>query len=183
MRPAGLPIDFTRARSTRTAAAIGLGAAALALGLGLVWWMGEQRLRELRIQVAMAEGKERDANRPRPSRLTPELAGSINEAVARLNTPWEHLFVVLNAADAQLRPRTVALLSLEPDGTGQALKLSAEARSVEAMLAYLRALQSQPTVSSAVLTRHELVEDQDQAAGTVRFWVETRLTTRPDARP
>jgi len=178
---ATLPIDFAAPRHTRLAVALGLLAVLLALSIGLAWWNGEQHLRVLRAEAAKAERLARTASRPAPVRLTPDRARAVNDAVIRLNTPWERLFAVLSAAADRTRPRALALLALEPESAVQAVKITAEARSVEAMLSYQRALQSNPDVQSAVLTRHEV--PADETVGVVRFWIELRLAPQPEARP
>jgi hypothetical protein len=181
MKPSRLPIDFSARRRSPASLALALIAAALAVVLAVSWWTGEQHLAELRRQVAAAERHGSGTGRLASAPLSTEAARSVNEAIARLNTPWDRLFAVLKAAHAQLKPGSVALLSLEPDAVGQAVKVTAEARTVEAMLAYQRALQAQEAVQAAVLMRHEI--SSGASIAPIRFSLETRLAPDRAERP
>jgi hypothetical protein len=96
---------------------------------------------------------------------------SVNDAIRRLNLPWETIFAALNAASTP----QVALLSLEPDASAGVMRLMGEARSSEAMLALQRRLEAQPGIASSVVARHEV--RSDGAAAPVRFSIEARWET------
>jgi hypothetical protein len=107
------------------------------------------------------------------SLITVERARAVNDAIRRLNLPWDAL---LAALDAAATPQ-VALLTLEPDAAAGVMRLTGEAQSMEAMLALQRRLQDQPDVASAVLTQHEV---QSDSPGTpVRFSIDAHWRTRP----
>ena len=86
--------------------------------------------------------------------IAPAQASAVNAAVMQLNLPWRDLTQALASAT----PPTVALLSLEPDAKRRQLRITAEARSSDAMLAYLGRMQAEEGFSSVVLTRHEVME-------------------------
>ena len=69
----------------------------------------------------------------------------------------------------------VSLLTLEPDPASGLVKLTAEARSLNAMVGYQKYLENQAGVESAVVTKHEVQLDTPQAP--VRFVIEARMRT------
>jgi len=86
--------------------------------------------------------------------LSPAQASAVNAAVMQLNLPWRDLA----EAVASATPASVALLSLEPDAKRRQLRITAEARSSDDMLAYVSRMQAEEGFSSVVLTRHEVME-------------------------
>jgi hypothetical protein len=133
------------------------------------------RLTALQQEAAAALRAERFAQRP-VFAISAEQASAVNEAIRRLNTPWERVFLALNAASAEAKQGSVGLLALEPDLSGQVVKVTAEARTVEAMLSYQRALQRQSAVQSALLVRHETITEDPSAP--IRFLIETRFVAQ-----
>lgn len=81
-------------------------------------------------------------------------AAAVNAAVLQLNLPWR----ALQEAVAAATPPTVALLSLEPDARKQVLRVSAEVKTSDDMVAYIEELKQQEFFSAVVLTRHEIME-------------------------
>ena len=100
------------------------------------------------------------AARPLPVAATPKAAvpeaqaRAVNEAVMQLNLPWRDLHEAVRAAT----PNSVALLALEPDAKRRTLRITAEARSSDDMLAYVARMQEQPWFGAVSLTRHEIAE-------------------------
>lgn len=91
----------------------------------------------------------------------------------KLNTPWGDLLESLESVPVP----TVAVLSIEPSVAKRSLRITAEARSPQDMLAYLGALQREPGLSNAVLVSHQV---QVQAPGTpVRFQVQANWGVTP----
>lgn len=90
---------------------------------------------------------------PRPA-LSDTQVRAVNEAVMQLNLPWRDLADALRSAT----PDNVALLALEPDARRRTLRITAEARSSDDMLAYLARMQEQDPFGAVVLTRHEIAE-------------------------
>lgn len=86
--------------------------------------------------------------------VSPAQASAVNAAVMQLNLPWRDLA----EAVASATPASVALLSLEPDAKRRQLRITAEARSSDDMLAYVSRMQAEEGFSSVVLTRHEVME-------------------------
>jgi len=69
--------------------------------------------------------------------------------------PWETLFAALEAADA----RDVALLAITPDVQRRQVKIHAEARNLDAMLAFQRQLQRNPGLAQVALVDHTVMKD------------------------
>jgi hypothetical protein len=171
-----LAIDFARsARWSPLAAVLATAAIACAALTGWLWWQGEQRIAALTDAAAVLQlQQQRAAAVQRPAGvITPQRARSVNDAIRRLNLPWDRLFVALNAAGSGVKTGSVALLALEPDVDAGLVRLTAEARDSDAMLRYQRRLEAQPGIASALLSRHEVVLEDPQAP--LRFWLEVKL--------
>lgn len=136
---------------------LGLFAAA---GAGWRLWSLQRQFEAL--QQTLEGTHQRLAQRvARPVRakvlITPELAGTVNAAVRQLNIPWSDL---LDALEAAASPR-IALLEIRPDAGAHRLLGVAEARSSEEMITYVQRLKAQPQFSAALLTAHQ-VNDQNR---------------------
>jgi Tfp pilus assembly protein PilN len=83
-------------------------------------------------------------------------AAAINGAVLQLNLPWRALHDAIGAAT----PRSIALLALEPDARKRTMRITAEAKTSDDMIAYVEQLKQQELFAAVVLTRHE-INDQD----------------------
>ena len=123
----------------------------------------------------MKQGLERDVARERPalkgSGTSAEQVRSVNQAIRRLNYPWNDVFAALGTAATP----NVALLELVPEFASGVIRITAEARSMDAALSYPKRVAGYEAIRSAVLVKHEL-----QAAGkAVRFVVEAQLKELP----
>jgi len=85
--------------------------------------------------------------------------------LSHLTVPWEALFRGLESVDE----KDVALLSMIPDAEKQQIKLTLEAKNLNAMLSYHRKLQENPTFKEVSLGEHEIV--QQDPYRPVRFSV------------
>lgn len=180
-----LGIDFAARRTHNGAAGkaltVGLLAAAAAV-LVAVEVEVRDRLQQAAQQRATAAASDRAQRQAAAQRqrtvvtVSAERARAVNDAIRRLNLEWDKLFVALNsAAEGQQSAREgrVALLSLEPDVAGGVVKLIAETRNPESMLAYQKRLAGRPELAGAVITRHEVLVDEPQRP--IRFWIEARI--------
>ncbi|NRR31582.1 hypothetical protein HSX11_15505 [Oxalobacteraceae bacterium] len=129
----------------------------------------EQQLRHLRErQAALSK-----APAPLAKIVIPEAQATfVNGAIAQLNLPWRDLQEALLAAT----PPTVALLTLEPDAHKQVLRLNAETRNSDDMIAYIEQLKQQELFSGVLLTRHEINEQDPNRP--LRFQVEAHWVAR-----
>ena len=127
------------------------------------------------LQAALAQRRavpvQKVAAKPLPP-IPEAQAKAVNEAILQLNLPWRDLHDVVRAAT----PASVALLSLEPDAKRRTLRISAEARNSDDMLAYVGKIQAQDWFSSVVLTRHEIAEQDPNRP--IRFQVSAQWEAR-----
>lgn len=99
-------------------------------------------------------------------------AAFVNGAILQLNLPWRELQDAVAAAT----PRSVALLALEPDARKHLLKITAETKNSDDMIAYIEELKQQELFSGVLLTRHE-VNEQDPNR-PLRFQLEAQWVAR-----
>ena len=74
------------------------------------------------------------------------------EVVARLQLPWQELFGSIESA----RKSDIALLSIESEHDKRRVKIYAEAKDLQAMIAYLAYLRQRPALAEVYLESHEL---------------------------
>lgn len=106
--------------------------------------------------LAQLEGHQRDAARPRPG-AKPDAAylarvKSSQQVSRNLTAPWVDLLDAIESAPKE----SVALLAAEPSTAKRSFRLTAEARDLDAMLAYVAALQKDPRLVSVVLVSHQV---------------------------
>jgi len=123
-----------------------------------------ERYRDVQHEVLRLEAASgliappRAAARPiTPARLDDEARGA--EAVVRqLTVPWAALIRTIE----QAATREVAILQLQPDAEQRVLRLTAEARSREAMFDYLRRLSQARGLAEVHLVSHQVQRDDPQ---------------------
>jgi Tfp pilus assembly protein PilN len=161
-------IDFAPRSLRRTlfripGRSIGLVVAALGLcivALSLLVRYQEEREQLDALQAAIAARSQ--AIRPLPVAAPPTFTVSeaqalaVNDAVMQLNLPWRDLVEAVRAAT----PGNVALLALEPDAKRRSLRITAETRNSDDMLAYVAKMEEQGWFASVALVRHELAEQE-----------------------
>ncbi|MFL6632724.1 MAG: PilN domain-containing protein [Massilia sp.] len=104
-----------------------------------------------------------------PARTVPPAqAGAVNASVQQLNLPWRGLHDAVQAAT----PATIALLALEPDAKKSSVRITAEAKNSDDMIAYVDALQRIEWFTTVLLARHE-INEQD-ANRPIRFQVDAQ---------
>lgn len=94
----------------------------------------------------------------RTAAADPQRVRAWNAVARQLNTPWAELLDTLESAT----PPDVALVSVAPDAAQGAVRLQAEAKSLQALLGYERALRMAPLLRDVVLVRHETNETDAQ---------------------
>jgi Tfp pilus assembly protein PilN len=104
-----------------------------------------------------------------PETAIPEAqAAAVNAAILQLNLPWRDL----QDAVASATPQGIALLALDPEPRKRLLKITAEARSSDEMVAYIEQLKQQEFFVGAALVRHEINEQDPNRP--LRFQVEAQ---------
>ena len=89
-----------------------------------------------------------------PAQIGALQGGAVNAAVLQLNLPWSALHDAIAAAT----PDSIALLALEPDPRRRSMKITAEARTSDAMIAYIEQLKRQELFGAVALVHHEINE-------------------------
>jgi Tfp pilus assembly protein PilN len=75
-----------------------------------------------------------------------------NEVLRQLSIPWGGLFQTLESAGG----KDVALLALEPDTEKRLVKISGEAKSIAAMLDYIKQLENRDVLGTVYLQSHHV---------------------------
>jgi Fimbrial assembly protein (PilN) len=130
--------------------------------------------RALQAEVALAEGRAarlaarvdgRDAERPRSAQGLAEELVRARAVTRQLTLPWGDVFDAVESAAAA----NVALIALQPDGTQDTVRITAETRNLDDALAFVRRLKATRRLSGVHLASHQ-VREQD-AQRPVRFVV------------
>jgi hypothetical protein len=156
---------------------------AVAGNIGAGWYYAGLRDQRLALEMRAETRAETRAANPRrvaqdgAAKSTPvtpatPAADAMNAELARaratvraLNLPWAEVFGAIEAAGSA----DVSLLALDPMPDKRMLKLHAEARNMDALLAYLRALGSNAVFSAVSLQSHQV--QQADPLHPVRFVV------------
>jgi Tfp pilus assembly protein PilN len=161
-------IDFASpglARTLHRTGPLAWGMAVLALVLcvavGATGWQMMARQRALASQIAAVRAQPGapvaiapTAPTAAPAQVGLVQAGAVNAAVLQLNLPWSQLHNAVAAAT----PQNVALLALEPDARRRSMKITAEAKTSDEMIAYIEQLKQQELFGAVSLLRHEINE-------------------------
>ena len=134
-----------------------LCSAGLVLGVGaavaISHVLAQQAAREAQIRMATV-GTMVEVTHMKHAPIPEMQASAVNAAVLQLNLPWREVREAIETAT----PPEVALLALEPDPKTRTLRITAEAKSSDAMLTYIEQLKQQPFFISAELSKHEINE-------------------------
>jgi hypothetical protein len=108
-------------------------------------------------ELAMARGKlDRSARNPSKERgdtaQRAEEIAAANAVIRQLNLPWEEMFSAFELATND----EVALLGIEPDAKKKVVKVTAESKTAEGMLNYIKRLQQATLLDDVLLQKHEL---------------------------
>ncbi|MEQ1668575.1 MAG: hypothetical protein ABL868_08990 [Sulfuriferula sp.] len=76
----------------------------------------------------------------------------VNEVLRQLSVPWDSLFQALESVDS----KEVTLLVLEPDMEKRLVKISAEAKTMTAMLDYIKQLENRDVLGTVYLQSHHV---------------------------
>jgi Tfp pilus assembly protein PilN len=167
-----------------------LGARASALGwFGLVlavsgfvwlvsagWQLAHAEQRRTALQARLDAGRVPTVQAPTRSTgseraLNAQRVRAWNAVARQLNTPWTALLDTLEA----LTPADVALVAVEPDAMQGTVRLQAEARTLQALLAYEQALRAAPLFHAVALARHET--NENESVRPVRLHLVLRMQT------
>lgn len=151
---------------------LGLGLLTLSLAVGgqLTFMYREAQVELARLEAAAnLASPERRPMRAIPRERLDEETKSAEAVVRELTLPWAPLLRSLEEAAM----RDVAILQLQPDAHLRVVKLTAEARTQEAMFAYLRRLAAAKNLGEAHLVSHQVQRDDPQRP--IQFSVQAAL--------
>ena len=102
---------------------------------------------------------------PRPEiREQAHTLAEMRKVSQQLRRPWERLFAMLEAMPRE----NVALLTLTPDARKGQVRISAEARDLEAMLEFHQRLEASDELSDVSLLSHEIVANVPEHLGAIQ---------------
>ncbi len=137
--------------------------AVFCMGAMLAGVMTGLRNRQWEVELLRAQSQARTQSQEKAKAAAPSVvrapvpesqAAAVNAAVLQLNLPWRALHDALQAGT----PANIALLALEPDAKKSSLRITAEAKSSDDMIAYIEQLQKGDWFSAVLLSRHEINE-------------------------
>jgi hypothetical protein len=118
----------------------------------------DAQLEVLRLEAASGLIAPQRTTRPAtPARLEDE-ARNAETVVRQLTVPWAALIRTIE----QAATKEVAILQLQPDAEQRVLRLTAEARSRDAMFDYLRRLSQARGLAEVHLVSHQVQRDDPQ---------------------
>ncbi|MCW2271411.1 hypothetical protein D3C77_01250 [compost metagenome] len=159
-----LELDFQPRRTGLAAWALLAVGASLVLGATLLQQGFSQQQEALEQQLQHVErqlGKRPEtisSLTPAQSREQTEKLAQMRSVSQQLQRPWERLFNMLEG----LPQDDVALLTLTPDARKGQVRISAEARDLEAMLAFHKRLEASGELRDVSLLNHEIMAKQPE---------------------
>ncbi|MGH8389215.1 MAG: PilN domain-containing protein [Pseudomonas sp.] len=155
-----LMLDFQpRSRSTPLGWSLLAGGVALALTCMVLGQhvSGESELQQGHLQttqrVLNGDTGTKVSLTPAETREQAQNLAEMRKVSQQLRRPWERLFATLEAMPRE----NVALLTLTPDARKGQVRISAEARDLEAMLDFHQRLEATDELSDVSLLSHEIV--------------------------
>ena len=150
--------------------------------IGSAWIYFQLRAQEDRWQSdwqhlnGMATEKHDTSTPEQQERMKSELRFA-NRVIDQIDTPWDALFGAVESAYSD----QAILLSVEPDTEQREVRLTAEAKDLAAMLAYLDQVRQSPILKGAYLASHQINQQDPQKP--VRFIIEARWLDAPPSAP
>jgi len=146
---------------------------AVGVSLFLAWYyavlireFGAGELERARMQRSDG-GTSHVSNTEEKVRLRTEMRFA-RHVIEQLDTPWPTLFAAVETAYDD----NVTLLGVEPEPERREVRLLAEAKDAEAMLAYVRQVRQSPVLRDAWLVNHQV--NQQDPLHPVRFTINAR---------
>lgn len=167
MSPRRLELDYVAAPHRLHWAGIAVLAIALAVATDIVL-----RYRDAQHDLTALEATQGLLNvERRPPRAVPkerleEDAKQVDAVVRQLTLPWAQMIESIEAASIS----EVAILQMQPEAQQRLLRLTAEAKSREAMLKYVRRLAESKVLSEAHLINHHV--QLEDPARPIQFGVQ-----------
>jgi Tfp pilus assembly protein PilN len=155
----------------------GLIALAIAVVVAAVvawqWMAVRQQFHATRAAIEQSASRQRPLPVADKPALSADAMRGWNLVVRHLNTPWSTLLAALERAT----PDDVALVSIEPDAQLGSIRLQAEARSLDQLLAFVQQLESNSAFASVSPLKHET--NEQEALRPLRMTIALRLKEMP----
>lgn len=154
MRPT-LQLDFVASRRRRHFAGVLVLAAALICGAHLAsrYVTAHDKLAQLEATESLLAAPR--VAQPAPREGAEERMKNARATLRQLTLPWPELIESLERSAM----KEIALLHIQPDAQQRLLRLTAEARSQELMMEYLRRLSDAGRLAEVHLLSHQVRED------------------------
>lgn len=165
-----LDIDFARNRPRISHAGLALLGVALVMlcASGVSLWQAYDDNDRVQEQVEQARHRLFAKSHPVVKPATPAAMHAEKQSLAvlrELTVPWQELLSILEDYPAH----DVALIGIDHNPVQSQIRITAEAKNFDAMIAYLRYLQSSKLLREAILNDHEI---ENNVPGTpVRFQI------------
>lgn len=135
------------------------GLSVLALALTVAGFLA-MHYGEVRRELAAAEAARGLLNEGRPARTVPrerleDETKQVDAVVRQLTLPWAQMIETIENASIG----EVAVLQVQPEAEQRRLRLTAEAKTREAMLRYIRRLEESKVLSEVHLVSHQVQLD------------------------
>ncbi|OGA53577.1 MAG: hypothetical protein A3F74_27225 [Betaproteobacteria bacterium RIFCSPLOWO2_12_FULL_62_58] len=137
------------------------------------------RYRDARIELDRSEtangllSTERGAPKAIPKQRLDEQVKNAESVVRQLTLPWAAIVHTIEEAAAD----DVAILQLQPEAQQRLLRITAEARDQQSMLAYVRRLAGAKRLFNVHLVNHRVQLDDPQRP--IQFSVQARFEAAP----
>lgn len=137
------------------------------------------RYRDARIELDRSEtangllSTERGAPKAIPKQRLDEQVKNAEAVVRQLTLPWAAIIHTIEEAAAD----DVAILQLQPEAQQRLLRITAEARDQQSMLAYVRRLAGAKRLFNVHLVNHRVQLDDPQRP--IQFSVQARFEAAP----
>ncbi len=167
MKPARIELDYVAAPRR----ALWPGIALLALSLAVA---GDLALRQQSVHrdisaLAAVQGA-RDMVQPRTASKTgDEEVKQAENVIRQLTLPWSDIVRAVEGASM----RDVGVLAMQPDAQQRVLKLTAEAKTREAMLEYVRRIAQTQGLSNVYIVNHQV--QTENPSRPIQFSVQASL--------
>lgn len=181
MKPS-IDLDFSARRDPLEKLGYGLFVLVLLIGVqeGRVYMQASKELNRWQQAALQFKQKARQMLMPEKAVLSTaqrqiveaELKGA-SRLIARLSQPWDELFVQIEAASVA----DATLLGIEPDRERGEIRLTAESKNMDAMMAYIRSLSTLSMLGNVYLVNHQ-TKIQDSLR-PVRFVVAAKWIVFP----
>lgn len=174
MKPRRLELDYIAA--PRRPLWLGVLVLAVSLGIGaeLFARYRDAQLERARLEAAASlVSPERRPARSLPKERLDEEVRAAEAVVRSLTLPWAAIVQTIERAAT----REVAILQLQPDAQTRVLRLTGEARSREAMFAYVRRLAAAQSLADVHVVSHQVQLDDPQKP--IQFAVHAAIKAAP----